>query len=92
LKRADDFTLTFGKYKGLTLGEVSESTEGLRYLDWLVGWIEADGDRRANLGPLMAALREYLARPEVSRRVEEAIEGSWESRPKDPEPRKWWEK
>lgn len=92
MKRADDFTLTFGKYKGKTLGEVSDSAEGLKYLDWLVGWIEADADRRTNLGPTLAALRGYLARPEVSRRVEEAIEDSWEDRPRDPEPKKWWEK
>jgi hypothetical protein len=35
---AKGFRLPFGNYRGQTLDEVAATDEGLRYLDWLVGW------------------------------------------------------
>jgi len=84
--------IPFGRFKGREIADVADSDDGLRYLDWLVGWIESDDDRKANMDGLLQAIREHLARPEIARRVDVAIEGSWADRPKDPEPKKWWEK
>jgi hypothetical protein len=34
---AADYILQFGKYVGWTVGEVANTDEGLKYLDWLRG-------------------------------------------------------
>ncbi len=87
-----DFRLRFGKHSGQTLRQIGMSNDGLKYLDWLVGWLEEDDARRLRFADLLEDLRGYLALPEVKRRVEEAIEDTWEYKPKDPYPKKWWEK
>jgi len=58
---AQIFKMPFGKHKGLTLDKISETDEGLLYLDWLVG---------KNLNPYVKqALETYLAYPSIQRDV-----------------------
>jgi hypothetical protein len=58
--------LRFGKFRGRSIGEVAESDEGLRYLDWLSGqtWLE----------PYTAeALAVYLKHGVIARDVDRLI-------------------
>jgi hypothetical protein len=68
-----DTTIDFGKYRGQTFDEITNSGldhDGLRYLDWLVGqkWLAKDKPA------LATALKTYLADPNVSRSLELALE------------------
>lgn len=60
----------YPKFKGKTLDQIAATSEGLCYLDWLIGWLE----QTRQLGPFTNHLKRYLARPEVSRAVSEALE------------------
>jgi hypothetical protein len=86
----------YPRYKGETLDAIASTTEGLLYLDWLVGWLE-EQDLRSDF---RACLQRYLARPEISRAVTEAVEsrsvgksddvpGAWHPPGLN---RPWWEK
>jgi hypothetical protein len=57
---ARQFVLRFGKYKHITLGEVTKNKEGRSYLKYLLSWdLLRDETRR----PIEVCLREYkLAR------------------------------
>lgn len=86
----------YPRFKGKTLGEIASTSEGLIYLDWLVGWMEEqkiDSDFRASL-------TRFLARPEISRAVDDVIDnrsvgknddvpGAWHPPGVN---RPWWEK
>lgn len=61
----------FGKYRGDTLDKIAETDEGLRHLDWLVGWFAAH--------PLLfpefrEALRAYLRDPAIEADIRRILE------------------
>ncbi len=85
----------YPRFKGQTLHEIASTSEGLLYLDWLIGWMEEkkiENDFRDHL-------KRYLKRPEISRAVDEAVDqrsfknddvpGAWHP-PGLNKP--WWEK
>ena len=61
----NDFVMPFGKYKGKTLDEISQTDEGLMYLDWAVG--EFDN------GLVKAAITEFLDDPAISQEIERLL-------------------
>ncbi len=63
----EKFVMPFGKYKGETLLEISESDEGLKYLDWLLG---GDIDLRPGT---REAIEEFVALPHIEREMERVI-------------------
>ena len=84
----------YKKFLGKTLGEIGDSDEGLKYLDWLIGWME-DEEIRTDF---YASLKQFVALPHISRAIELAIDktghdddvpGAWH-----PEEFKkpWWER
>jgi hypothetical protein len=85
----------YPKHKGQTLDEIASTSEGLVYLDWLIGWLGEQGIK----SDFRNSLSRYLARPEISRAVDEAIETRSASRGDVPGAwhppganRPWWEK
>ena len=75
---AGNFVMSFGKFAGQSLDEVAGTDAGLRYLDWLLGELEAGvrmgftlGERRAKT---LVALRLYLTDPAIAREVARAVE------------------
>lgn len=63
----DKYRMTFGKHKGKSLNEIASTNEGLRWLDWAAG----EFDPTSSAG---AAIRMYVADPQVQREIEEALE------------------
>jgi uncharacterized protein (DUF3820 family) len=61
------YVMLFGKHDGKTLARIGSNSEGLKYLDWLVGqdWVD---------GPLRENLQTYLRHPEIARQLDAAIE------------------
>jgi len=60
----------FGKFAGQTLDDIAATDEGLRHLDWLVGWF----DQKLLLYPnFQAALRAYLADPAIAADLERVL-------------------
>jgi hypothetical protein len=89
----------YPRFKGKTLDEIAATSEGLLYLDWLVGWMEDQTLHNSQI-QFYKSLQRYLARPEISRAVDDAIEnrsirkdddvpGAWHP-PGANKP--WWEK
>ncbi len=67
MSESENFKMPFGKYKGDTLLEISESDEGLRYLDWLLsGEIKLHAETRE-------ALEEFVSLPHIEREMERVI-------------------
>lgn len=63
----EKFKMRFGKYSGETLLEISESDEGLKYLDWLLsGEIYLQPETRE-------ALEEFVSLPHIEREMERVI-------------------
>jgi hypothetical protein len=59
--------MPFGQYVGDTLLEISETDEGLKYLDWLLsGEIFLYPTTRA-------ALEEFVALPHIEREIERVV-------------------
>lgn len=85
----------YPRFRGKMLHEIASTSEGLLYLDWLVGWIQ----EQRLCGDFYDSLERYLARPEISRAVDEAIEnreagsddvlGAWHPAGLN---KPWWEK
>lgn len=64
-----DFRVPFGKYKGMTLDEISGDNEGLKYLDWLV-----DQDFVEEKFPtLKEKIEAFLADPMIARDLNAAL-------------------
>ena len=65
--QAKNTVIKFGKYNGKSIIEISETNEGLLYLDWLVEqtWVRS---------PLDDALKTYLNDPVVAKDVEIAVD------------------
>ena len=61
---AGDFVMPFGKFKGMSLYDISETDEGLQYLAWAAG--EFDD------GPAGQAIREFTERDTIARDIDEA--------------------
>lgn len=62
LQDCEKFRMPFGKYEGLTLLEISESDEGLRYLDWLLG---------CGLRPsTQEIIEEFVELPHIAREID----------------------
>jgi hypothetical protein len=85
----------YPKHKGRTLDEIASTSEGLVYLDWLVGWLGEQGIK----SDFRNSLSRYLARPEIRQSVDEAIETRSASRGDVPGAwhppginKPWWEK
>ena len=53
------FKMPFGKYKDKTLDEIGESDPGLKYLDWLRGQKDDNGDE-PDTNDVHGALTVYL--------------------------------
>lgn len=95
--QVDDAKVTspYPRFKGQALDEIASTVDGLIYLDWLVGWLQ----EKKIQGDFRDSLERYLARPEIDRAVEEAIDqqtfssddvpGAWHP-PGLNQP--WWEK
>lgn len=60
------FAMPLGQHKGKTLARIGANTEGLKYLDWLIGqpWVN---------GRLKEALGVYLTHPQVAMQLDAAI-------------------
>lgn len=61
------YRMPFGKFNGMTLDEIASTKYGLRWLDWAAG----EFDPTSSAG---AAIRMYVADPNVQREIEEALE------------------
>lgn len=71
---AKNRTITFGKHRGMTLDEIAETDDGLRYLDWLR--TARCEERERTSGPksdLECALEAYLSEPTIQRELEIAL-------------------
>lgn len=67
-------TFPFGKHEGQSLDEVASTKAGLRYLDWVKGWMEEkDMCENHRFSDFYEQLLEYTEDPVVSREIEEAI-------------------
>lgn len=62
-KEAAEFKLPFGKHKGSSLDKVATDDDGLRYLAWLRGVREEEGQSY----PLDRALSAYLDDPAIKK-------------------------
>ncbi len=60
----------YPRFKDRALHEIASTTGGLIYLDWLVGWME----EQKIASEFRKSLTRFLARPEISRAVDLAIE------------------
>lgn len=62
-----DFRIPFGKFINHTIEELSESDDGLLYLDWLIGqtWLK---------DPLKRKLEEFMSDDGVQADLREAME------------------
>ncbi len=63
----ENFVMPFGKYKGDTLLRISESDEGLKYLDWL---LSGEIDLRP---ALKDALEVFVSLPHIELEMERVI-------------------
>ena len=66
-RRAAGHIMPFGRYQGQTFDTVAMTDEGLRYLDWMRGAVDAR-QRPA----LAVALRNYLDDPTIAAEVDRA--------------------
>ena len=62
---AQEFDMPFGKYKGLSIDQVSMTNEGVLYLDWLIG--------EDLYGTFQDALESFMEDPMVQRDVKIAM-------------------
>ena len=60
-----DYIMPFGKFKGMRLHDISADEDGLRYLDWAAGKWD---------GPVVVAIRAYLAEPAVKAAMDRIFE------------------
>lgn len=72
-RQAADTVIPFGKYRGSTIDTVSETDQGLLYLDWLYG---QRGNRQGS--PLDEALRVYLEDPTIAKELSTLVARSGE--------------
>ncbi len=61
-----DYVMPFGKWKGLTLDEIAETSDGLRWLDWAAGEFDVTSEAGQQI-------RSFVANPAIVREIIEAI-------------------
>jgi hypothetical protein len=59
--------MPFGRNRGRTLDEIAETDDGLRYLDWVMGWDKLHGT-------IKVALQVYLLDQAIADEVERAVQ------------------
>lgn len=64
--QVESIRIPFGKYAGKTLDEVSQTDEGLRYLDWMVGLKDLRD-------PFRRSLIQFVTDPTIQREIEDVL-------------------
>lgn len=62
----EKFRMPFGKYKDQSLLEISESDEGLKYLDWMLAEMKLQPATKD-------AVEEFVALPHIEREIERVV-------------------
>ena len=87
MKPCARYVMPFGKYKGFNLRDISNTDEGLLYLDWLRGEREDDPKNDALEKNLFEFLDDATVAKELSDAIrdkrEEEEEYRWGDRPED---------
>jgi hypothetical protein len=65
------FRMPWGKYKGEQLDEIAVSDQGLRYLDWLRGKVDAEESHTL----LARAVRAYCEDQTIARDIAKVVRG-----------------
>lgn len=65
-KEASEFKMPFGKFKGMSLDNISKDDEGLKYLDYLLGenWVN---------GKAKLAIEIYLSNPTIAKELKDLL-------------------
>ena len=83
--------IPFGQYKGKTLEKIAD--RDILYLDRIVDFMRKKG-MNLQYPVFYEELKDFLKREDISRRIDEAMESkepSYDEKPYDPTPKKWWE-
>lgn len=68
-KKAQQFVLSFGKYQGSTIDEVSITDAGLLYLDWLYGQKFVEIEHKE----LFNHLKVFFANPSIQKELDSTV-------------------
>ncbi len=85
--------MPFGQYKDKTLEEIAN--KDILYLDRIVEFMR-EKNMNFKYVDFYEELKAFLKRPDISKRIDEAMESkeeiSYSERPYDSIPKKWWDK